>query len=160
MTTRSAARVAGALTAALLVSGCASAQEPGAAADAIGCYQFVRDAGATGLGLPWGFVLEDAALEPEWPVLGRAPDARRALTATSATARADHPFGYWVRTPGDTIEVGYPGFGGGFVLRLAPSGQDLIGLGRPVGDAVAPGQPTGLRPALAVTARRVLCGAS
>ena len=159
MTTGSA-RTARAMAAALLVTGCAIAQEPGAAADPIGCYQFERGAGATELGLPWGFVLEDAALESEWPVLRRAPDARRAQTATSATERLDHPFGYWARIQGDSIEVGYPGFGGGFMLRLAPSGQDLVGIGRPVGDAVSPGQPLGPRPALAVTARRVLCGAS
>ena len=52
------------------------------------------------------------------------------------------PFGYWLRTPADSIEIGYPG-GRGLVLRLAQSGQDLIGL----------------RPALPVIARRVLCGA-
>jgi hypothetical protein len=149
------------LLAGALGAGCAGAQQP-AADSVVGCYQLVQDAGARALGLPWGFVLEQAALEPGWLVSASLPDARRALTATSPTGRQDFPFGYWAWTgvQRDSIEVGYPGGGGGFVLRLAPSGQDLVGLGRAVGDAVAPGQPSGPRPPSPVAARRVLCGAS
>ena len=148
----------GVAAAAGLLCACAAAPGRGAARPATGCYQFEWNEGARRLALPWGFVLEDRALEPGWPVQARAEDARQALTATSPNARADHPFGYWLRTPADSIEIGYPG-GGGLVLRLAQSGQDLIGLARPVGDAVQPGEPFGLRPALPVIARRVLCGA-
>ena len=149
------------LLAGALGAACAGAQQP-AAESVVGCYQFVQDAGARALGLPWGFVLEEAALEPGWLVSASTPDARRALTATSPTARQDFPFGYWARTgvQRDSIEVGYPGGGGGFALRLAPSGPDLVGLGRAVGDAVAPGRPAGPLPPTPVTARRVLCGAS
>jgi hypothetical protein len=149
-----------ATTAALLAVGCASAQQSGAdVAAVVGCYQFERDAGARALGLPWGVELHDAALPPGSQVLGRSSGARVAETATSATARQDHPFGYWASVAGDSLEIGYPGPGGGFVLRLARRGQDLVGLGRAVGDAVRPGDPPGSRPALGVTARRVLCGA-
>jgi hypothetical protein len=144
--------------AALIAVGCASAQQADEAA-AAGCYQFERDAAARALGLPWGIELHEAALPPGSPVLDRSPDARVAETATSPTARQDHPFGYWVRVAGDSLEIGYPGPGGAFVLRMARHGQDLIGLGRAVGDVVRPGDPAGPRPALGVTARRVLCGA-
>jgi hypothetical protein len=149
-----------AATAALLAGGCASAQQQAAdVAAVVGCYQFERNAGARELGLPWGVELHETALPPGALVLGRAPDARVAETATSPTARQDHPFGYWASALGDSLEIGYPGPGGGFVLRLTRTGQDLVGLGRAVGDALRPGDPAGPRPALGVTARRVLCGA-
>jgi hypothetical protein len=131
-----------------------------AASSIAGCYQFQYDAGAKALGLPWGVVLEDAALGPGWPLVSDRPGVRRATTALSATERADHPFGYWAPAKGDSIEIGHPG-GGGFVLTLAPSGQDLIGRGYAAGDVVRPGQPMGAeRPSSPVVARRVLCGAS
>jgi hypothetical protein len=149
-----------ATTAALIGVGCASAQQPQAdEAAAVGCYQFERNAAARELGLPWGVELRAAALPPGSLVLDRSPDARLAETATSPTARADHPFGYWTRSPGDSLEIGYAGPGGALVLRLARRGQDLIGVGRAVGDAVRANDPAGPRPALGVTARRVLCGA-
>jgi hypothetical protein len=149
-----------ALAGALCAATCAGAPERSAEPGAAGCYQFERGTGARTLGLPWGMELADAPLDPGWPILARAPEARRALTANSPTARADHPFGYWLRAAGDTIEVGYPGPGAGIVLRLAPAGQDLMGVGRAVGDAVPPGEPFGARAPAPVTARRVLCGAS
>ncbi len=131
-----------------------------AAASVAGCYQFERDAGAKTLGLPWGVVLEDAALGPGWPLVNDRPGVRRAVTALSAKDRADAPFGYWAAAPGDSIEVGYPG-GGATVLFLAPSGKDLVGRGYAAGDVVRPGRPMGAeRPSSAVVARRVLCGAS
>jgi hypothetical protein len=130
-----------------------------AAASLVGCYQFEHDAGAKALGLPWGVVLEDAALGPGWPLVSDRPGVRRATTALSATDRADHPFGYWAPAQGDSIEIGHPG-GGALVLTLTPSGQDLIGRGVAAGDAVRPGEAMGPRPSSPVVARRVLCGAS
>jgi hypothetical protein len=56
----------------------------------------------------------------------------------------------------DSIELGHPGGFGGFTLVLGRSGQDLIGWGSTVGDALPPGSGS---PAEAVTAYRVLCGA-
>jgi hypothetical protein len=146
-----------AMAAALLFAACASAPEPAPEA-APGCYQFERDAGTRLLGLPWGFRLEADLLSPDWPVAQRSPDARVAFTMYAAAGWREGPFGYWLRSAGDTIEIGYPGFGAGWVLRLAESGQDLIGLGRPVGDAVPPGRTFGPDPWALVTARRVLCG--
>ena len=149
-----------ATAATLLAAACAGAQQSGAESGVAGCYQFERNAEARELGLPWGIELRADALAPGSPVLDRAPDARIAETATSPSARQDHPFGYWARVAGDSIEIGYPGPGGALVLRLAPSGQDLIGAGRAVGDVRRPGDPAGPRPPLGVAARRVLCGAT
>jgi hypothetical protein len=159
MTIRSAGRKLPALALGLLAGGCASAPEPETEA-ALGCYQFERTEGVRLLNLPWGFRLEGDTLSPDWPVAQRSPDAREALTMFSPHGWQEGPFGYWLRTAGDTIEIGYPGFGAGWVLRLAPSGQDLIGLGRSVGDAVPPDRAFGPDPWASVTARRVLCGAS
>lgn len=128
-----------------------------AASSLAGCYQFVRDAGAKALGLPWGFVLEDAPLGPGWPLVADRPGVRRAATALSATEREDHPFGYWA-PKGDSIEIGHPG-GGGIVLTLGVVGQDLVGRGVAAGDAVPMGSAPGPRAPANVTARRVLCGA-
>jgi hypothetical protein len=144
-----------AMTAALGACASGASSQPSALA---GCYQFERNAGARALGLPWGFVLEDAPLGAGWPLVGDRPGVQRALTATSPTGRADAPFGYWAPA-GDSIEIGHPG-GGGFVLTLAAAGQDLTGQGVAVGDAVPPGGAMGPRPPAAVVARRVLCGAS
>lgn len=129
------------------------------ASDATACFQFERDAGARALGLPWGAVLEDVPLGEGWPLVSDRAGVRRALTATSPTGRADHPFGYWAPAAGDSVELGHPG-GGGLVLTLGRSGQDLIGHGTAVGDAVPLGGRVGPRPPVPVIARRVLCGAS
>jgi hypothetical protein len=144
------------LAAATLAAACLSIAEgrgPGYA----GCYQFYRDEGARVLGLPWGLELLDEPLAGGWMVTMRFPDVMKALTATSPTAREDHPIGYWREIPGDSIELGHPGGGGGYTLLLTLDGQDLVGRATAVGDAGAPGQP---RPTRAVTAYRVLCGAS
>jgi len=124
----------------------------------VGCYQFAWNSEAARLGLPWGLVLMDEPLSEGWPIHARG-DVRSAATATSPSGRADHPFGYWLRTAGDSIEVGYPG-GGGIVLVLSPEGPDLVGEGRAVGDAARPLVPNRARPSLGVAARRVTCGAT
>ena len=144
-----------AMTAAMGACASGASSQP---SELAGCYQFERNAGARTLGLPWGFVLEDGELGPGWPLVADRVGVQRALTATSPTGRADFPFGYWAPA-GDSIEIGHPG-GGGFVLTLAPQGQDLIGQGVAVGDAVPLGGAMGPRPPAAVIARRVLCGAS
>lgn len=130
-----------------------------AASGLVGCYQFERDAGARALGLPWGVELQEAGLGPGWPLLSDRAGVRRAATATSATAREDHPFAYWAPATGDSIEVGHPG-GGGIVLTLAAIGADLIGGGVPAGDAVPLGGSMKPRTPVPVVAHRVLCGAS
>lgn len=148
-----------ALLSALAASGAACpAPQDGVVAELPACFQFERNAGARALGLPWGFVLEDEALGSGWPLVADRPGVRRARTATSPTERADQPFGYWAPA-GDSVEIGYPG-GGGVVLTLSPQGQDLIGQGVAVGDAVPLGGAMGPRPPHPVVARRVLCGAS
>lgn len=124
-----------------------------------GCYQFERNEGARGLGLPWGVELVDEPLGSEWPGMSGRAGVRRARTATSPTERGDVPFGYWAPAGTDSLEIGYPG-GGGMVLTLGVSGPDLIGGGRGVGDAIPLGGSLGPRPPLPVVARRVLCGAS
>ena len=138
------------------VSACASVGESPATAEA-GCYQFRWDAGAKALGLPWGVVLLDEPLDSTWAVARSDTSAKKALTASSETARTDVPFGYWRRTAADSIEVGHPGGPGGFTLVLAPSGEDLIGRGAAVGDVLRPGEAPGARPSHPVVAQRVLC---
>jgi hypothetical protein len=139
-----------------LALGCAalSARD---ASDLAGCYQFRRDEDARSLGLPWGVELLDEPVGYGWMITMRFEDVKKALTATSATERDDHPFGYWRITAEDSVELGHPGGGAGFTLTLAPEGQDLVGRGRPVGDVTPPGQTP---PAREVTAHRVLCGAT
>lgn len=147
-----------ALACVAVAAACASLRDaPGSAV--AGCYQFRWDAGARALGLPWGLVLLDEPLGEGWLVARQFPAARRAETATSPTGREDHPFGYWRRTSGDSVEVGHPGGGAGFVLTLAPEGRDLVGRGAAVGDALAPGQPPGPAAPRPVVAFRVVCGA-
>jgi hypothetical protein len=143
----------------LLATACASAGSRDAVADA-GCYQFRWDAGAKALGLPWGVVLLDEPLESSWPVSRRDPSAKKALTATSESGRADAPFGYWLLTSSDSVEIGHPGGLGGFSIRLGRSGEDLVGRGSPVGDVLRPGETPGPRPAQQIVAQKVLCSAS
>ena len=125
----------------------------------VGCYQFERNSGARSLGLPWGIELEAAEVGEGWPLIASLEGVRRARTATSASGRADHPFGYWHLTPADSLEIGYPG-GGGIVLSLGKEGQDLVGQGTDAGDVLPFGAPAGPRIPAPVVARRVLCGAS
>ena len=145
-----------ALAAVMLAAGCLSIAE-GHGPGYPGCYQFYRDEGARVLGLPWGLELFDEPLGGGWMVTMRFPNVMKALTATSAAEREDHPIGYWREVPGDSIELGHPGGGGGYTLLLTLNGQDLVGRATAVGDAGIPGQP---RPTRAVTAYRVLCGAT
>jgi hypothetical protein len=91
-------------------------------------------------------------------VTAQFENVRKALTATSATAREDHPFGYWRVTPEDSVELGHPAGGAGFTLILSRDGQDLSGHGRAVGDALPPGAPAGTPARHPVLAYRVLCG--
>jgi hypothetical protein len=142
---------------ALLLGACASVPDA-AQGQVAGCWQFRWDEGARTLGLPWGVVLHDEPLPGDWP-LAASPEPMLAETATSPTGREDHPFGYWRLTEADSVEIGHPG-GGGFTLTLVLEGDDLVGSGVAVGDAVRPGEPFGPRPSQPVLARRVLCGAS
>jgi hypothetical protein len=140
---------------ALGLLGCASlADQP--SGDLAGCYQFRYDEGAKALGLPWGIVLLDQPIEPGWLVGTRFEGVMKAETATSATGRADHPFGYW-RMVGDSLEIGHPSGFTGYTVTLLPEGRDLVGAGRAIGDAGRPGET---RPTLPVTANRVVCGAT
>jgi hypothetical protein len=140
---------------ALALSGCASMADS-AGQELAGCYQFRYDQGAKGLGLPWGVVLLDEPIEPGWMVGMRFENVMTAQTATSATEREDHPFGYW-RLAGDTVEIGHPSGFTGFTLTLLSQGRDLVGTGRAIGDAGLPGET---RPTQPVTAYRVVCGAT
>lgn len=152
-------RVAVAAAVALgLGAGCPQQERARAAGALVGCYQFERNAGARALGLPWGVELQESGLGPGWPLLSDRAGARRAATATSATAREDHPFAYWAPAAADSIEIGHPG-GGGIVLTLAVIGADLIGAGAAAGDAVPLGGSLQPRAPVPVVARRVLCGA-
>ena len=137
----------------VLAPACASpgGSSPGRQAS-IGCYQFAADADAQALGLPWGFDLLGDSIEG-WP---NVPDGRVALTRLTESQSTDHPFAFWQMLDGDSILVGHPG-GGGLSLRLGPSGQDLAGWGRAVGDVVRLGEPFAPRAPRPVIARRVLC---
>ncbi len=48
--------------------------------------------------------------------------------------------------------------GGGFALTFAREGQNLVGVGRAVGDAVAPGEDPSRRGPHPVRAYKVVCG--
>lgn len=139
---------------ALLVSGCAAsnAAQGASVEDVVGCYQFRWTPETSELGLPWGFELLAEPLEG-W---GNIPDGHVARTRTTERIARDHPFAYWRNAAADTVQVGHPG-GGGFFLALRPDGRDLVGVARPVGDVLSPGEPPGPRPARPVTALRVLC---
>lgn len=129
-----------ALAAALFAAACAGRHEQASPWPLVGCHYFVQDAAARALDLPWGVRLLDQPLEG-WPALQQRPGVRRATTLTGQD-EVDFPFGYWVRTAADSLEIGYPG-GGGLRLELATGEGTFEGLARPVGDAVP---PPGLRP--------------
>lgn len=122
-----------------------------------GCYRFEQPAGDRKLDLPWGLELLDEPLEG-WPGL---PEAFRARSWLTSVEPADHPFAYWMPVEGDSIRTGHPGGGGFDVVLTGPDDEgDLSGHGRPVGDALSPGD-TGESPDSArVTARRVACPGS
>jgi hypothetical protein len=106
----------------------------------VGCHYFVQDQVAQQLRLPWGLRLLDRPLE-DWPAIQQRGDVRVATTLTGQ-GEASFPFGYWLRTAEDSVEMGYPG-GGGLVLRLAMENGALRGTAHAVGDAL---QPPAARP--------------
>lgn len=145
--TRPTASAAGLL---LVAFACAHTPDRGDVREPIGCWYFDRNDAATALNLPWGIRLTGDSLTG-WPAIDQRGGARVAATLTPDGDQG-HPFGYWLETSGDSIEVGYPG-GGGLVLRLAVSDTALTGIARPVGDALPlepgprPDRPVRLTPA-------------
>jgi hypothetical protein len=116
-------------------SACAWPQEQPEPWPFAGCHYFRQDDVARELHLPWGVRLLDRPLEG-WPAIARRDGVRRATTLTGRDER-DFPFGYWIRTANDSLEIGYPG-GGGLVLELAAEDNAFSGTARPVGDALPP----------------------
>jgi hypothetical protein len=125
-----------ALTAAtLLTAACAGQPEQPEPRPLAGCYYFVQDQVARQLDLPWGLRLIDRPLEG-WPALQQREGVRRATTLTGRE-EVDFPFGYWIRTAHDAVEIGYPA-GGGLLLELRIGDTALRGAARSVGDALPP----------------------
>jgi hypothetical protein len=114
---------------------CAGQPQPPQPRPLAGCYYFLRGEVAEQLNLPWGVRLLDRPLEG-WPAIQQRGDVRRATTLTGVDEQ-NVPFGYWLRTAHDSIEVGYPG-GGGLVLELSAADFGLQGRAREVGDALPP----------------------
>jgi hypothetical protein len=98
----------------------------------VGCHYFVQDDVARDLQLPWGVRL----LDDPWRA-GPPPAAPGVMQATTLTGHdeVDFPFGYWVVSAQDSLEIGYPA-GGGLLLELAMINGAFEGRARPVGDAV------------------------
>jgi hypothetical protein len=121
-------------TAALVIaaSGCVAHRNAGEPIALEGCHYFVQDDVAAALRLPWGVRLLDEPLEG-WPAIQQREGVRRATTLTGEGDRR-FPFGYWIRTSPDSVEIGYPA-GGGLVLDLAMD-NGLSGVAREVGDAL------------------------
>lgn len=107
----------------------------------VGCHYFVQDDVASDLQLPWGVRLLDQPLQG-WPAMEQRGAVMRATTLTGDD-EVDSPFGYWIATAEDSLEIGYPA-GGGLVLDLAVVNGTMAGHARPVGDAV---RPPGIIPA-------------
>lgn len=124
-----------ALALSLAVAGSvACASTPGASSQAlVGCFYFQQDDAARDLGLPWGVELTGDSLTG-WPSLDQQPETYVATTLRGPDETRDFPFGYWQSQPGDSVRIGYPG-GGGLVLELTGSDDELSGIARPVGDA-------------------------
>jgi hypothetical protein len=100
-----------------------------------GCHFFVQDDVAIELQLPWGVRLLDEPLQG-WPAIQQRGHVHRATTLTGQDEEA-FPFGYWIRTAHDSLEIGYPA-GGGLLLELALENGAFRGTARPLGDAVPP----------------------
>jgi hypothetical protein len=130
-TTIGLAAMAGVLT----VTACAGQPEQPEPRPLAGCYYFAQDQVGERLNLPWGVRLLDQPLQG-WPAIQQRPGVKRATTLTGHEER-DVPFGYWIRTARDSVEIGYPA-GGGLLLDLAIVDTDLRGSARPVGDALPP----------------------
>ena len=153
---RGATRARAAAPAALLLVlgafACVSTPAPRSERDPVGCWYFDRDDAAAALNLPWGIRLSSEPLTG-WP-LAEAHDSVRVAATLSPERELDHPFGYWMPLPGDSLEIGYPG-GRGLVLELAEADSTLSGVARPVGDVITPGAaPAPLR---AVRLTRAQC---
>lgn len=132
------------LSATILIAACGGMPERTDPRPLVGCHYFVQDHVARDLQLPWGVRLLDQPLEG-WPALQQRPDVRKATTLTGHD-EVDFPFGYWVVTADDSLEIGYPA-GGGLLLDLAIRDGAFHGHARPVGDAVPlPGTITAPRP--------------
>lgn len=131
------APIALALAAATLAAACAGRHEQPDPWPLVGCHYFVQDDVARDLQLPWGVRLLDRPLE-DWPTR----EGARLATTLTGHDEVDFPFGYWLRTATDSIEIGYPA-GGGLRLELAIDEGAFHGVARPVGDAVP---PPGVRP--------------
>jgi hypothetical protein len=130
------ARVATATAlAATVTPACAAPPEQPDPRHVVGCHFFVQDTVAERLQLPWGVRLLDQPLEG-WPVIERRGDVRVATTLTGRE-ELEFPFGYWIRTHSDSLEIGYPG-GGGLLLVLELENGAFRGVARPVGDALEP----------------------
>jgi hypothetical protein len=123
------------ITTAVALAACAGPPEHPDPRPLIGCHYFVRDAVAEQLRLPWGVRLLDQTLEG-WPAIQQRGDVKVATTLTGQEER-NFPFGYWLRTAEDSVEIGYPG-GGGLVLRLAIENGAFRGTALPVGDVLEP----------------------
>lgn len=117
------------------LAGCGRPPEPADPWPIVVCHYFVEDGVARDLSLPWGIRLLDRPLEG-WPALQQREGVRRATTLTGRD-EVDHPFGYWIRTAPDSLEIGYPG-GGGLLLELAIEHHAFRGHARAVGDALEP----------------------
>jgi hypothetical protein len=100
-----------------------------------GCHFFIQDETAEHLALPWGVRLLDTPLEG-WPAIQQRGDVYRATTLTGHD-EVDFPFGYWIRTANDSLEIGYPA-GGGLLLELATHNGSFGGVARGVGDLLPP----------------------
>lgn len=137
-----------AVAGAVILAACASAPGSAPLREVPGCYYFVQDQDARALRLPWGVRLRGHALTG-WAGSRSRGEPYGASTLT-AEGEQDHPFGYWLETPADSIEVGHPG-GGGMVLMLAREGTALTGTARPVGDAGL--EPARVRPVRLTWAR-------
>lgn len=123
----------GALLPGLAAFACVSTPPAQAPATLVGCWYFDRDAAATALNLPWGVRLSGEVLTG-WPLV-EARGAPHLAATLSPEGEVDHPFGYWMHMPGDSIEIGYPG-GGGLVLHLAAGEMAMTGNARAVGDVI------------------------
>jgi hypothetical protein len=124
------------LASVVTLAGCGPAPEPPEPRQLVGCHFFVQDSVARALQLPWGVRLLDEPVQG-FPAIQQREGVRRATTLTGREER-DFPFGYWVRTGHDTVEIGYPA-GGGLRLDLVVENGQMAGHAVPVGDVVRPG---------------------
>ena len=117
--------------------GCASAAPPSTVEELEGCYFFRQDDAARALRLPDGIHLTPRPLEG-WPAIMQRGAVKVAVTL-SERGPVGYPFGYWLLEDDGSVEVGYPA-GGGIVLDLMPGREELQGIARTYGDAIAYGE--------------------